>query len=184
VSDPDLTPTLPHNSVPPPPSQEEDAATVPHSLAPISGASEDQGEGSEESHSAWKQVWRGRWFVTGAAIVAFCAALALGQLSAKRHSVPLPTVSAAASLSTAAPSTVEQVDSPVASVASTDAPLPAAPAVATQSEAIPPPATSDSMQLPPMEVPPASKRGVVNKERGHTQSATPAPHKRFSPSQI
>ena len=59
LSDPDLTPTLPHNSVPPTPSSSSDPVTVPASLAPLSGAGEDEANGPEESHSAWKEVWRG-----------------------------------------------------------------------------------------------------------------------------
>src|SRR5436190_20228156 len=94
LSDPDLTPTLPHNSVPPTPSSSSDPVTVPASLAPLSGAGEDEANGPEESHSAWKEVWRGRWFVIGAAIAAFCAALAVGRWGARRHPVP-PTVSGA-----------------------------------------------------------------------------------------
>lgn len=191
MPDSDLTPTFPRNSVPLPERVEEEQLLLapPNSLAPISGTRDDQSDGSGEPESVWTGVWRGRWLVVGAAIVAFSAALAFGRWSTRKDSVlPLPMVSGATSPSKGAPSTGAQIDLTSSPVHSNDDPsLPATREAATvRSDTRAPAITSDSMALPPMEVPPVSKRNAgSSKDRAHrTQSAPTTLHKRFSPTEI
>jgi hypothetical protein len=187
MPDSDL-PRFPLNDAPSSPVQEDELATVPHSLAPLSGSN---GEGSPESESAWGEVWRRRWLVAGAALVAFLSALALGRLNAARHTdVPLPTLSGASeSPKLDVPATGTETEKPSPAPVQTAEPQNtpesdrAAPEMRGATPA--PVAPSDALEIPPMEVPPAKG---ASSGKGQPRRVTPpsstAPRKRFVPGSI
>jgi len=171
-----------------PPAHEEELPTVPHSLAPLSGA---DGEGSEgESESPWSEVWRRRWFVVGAALVVFLSALAFGRVRAARHAdVTFPTLSGASQTTKPdVPAIGNETDQspPVARGPESQSPVADEVAAREPPAGTPDPeATSEALEIPPTEVPPTkgSSSGRVRSRKAAAPAGT-APHKRFMPGAI
>jgi hypothetical protein len=151
-------PTLPNDG-----GWDEDAPTRLHSLTPL--ASESEAE-ARVSGSLWRDVWRRRWLLAGAAAVAFCSMLSLGRVlrgAPKAHTPP-----------------------PIRAVASYSVPEMAAPAVNLDPVEIdptpvsPPPAPSapaDESQTTPAGPPKAHARSVV-------RAPKPVLAKKFMPNEI
>jgi len=181
-------PTLPRNEVPDPPP--EDPPTIPHSLAPLSGSNAERAGGTEGSESAWSDVWRRRWLVAGAAVVAFLSALAFGRLSTTgRTTVPLPTVSGASLPPMAdvrAPAELATAQAALPSGESPPSPAATAATTATPIDTSTPVVDSETLEIPPTEVPPAN--GTVRSGKTRTRRvgapSSAAPPKRFMPGAI
>jgi hypothetical protein len=190
MPDSDLTPTFPRVSVPPPEKQpEEELPTVPHSLAPLSGEGSDE---AEPAQPGWSEVWRRRWLVVAAAVMAFLLALAIGRLNSSKHTdAPLPTLSGPSQPSNQdAPAIGAELEKTPPTAAPVEPQTPAGSEVAARETpgATPTPvATSDTLEMPAMEVPPGKGTAASGKARAHRSTAPstdPAPHKRFMPGSI
>lgn len=172
-------PTIPRSEPP----------TIPHSLAPLSGSNVDGTEAEEEeSRSAWSELWRRRWLVGVAAVVAFLSALAIGRLNAARNGDVPPTVSGASQPAKLDVPIAADLDrGPVARATEPQGPPPSeAPARDTPVETTAPVATSETLEIPAMEVPPP-KSGTSHATPRVRRATTPSdstPRKRFTPNAI
>jgi hypothetical protein len=161
-------------------------------LAPLSGSNDEEADQPEAPQPAVSHVWRRRWLVVAAAVVAFLTALGFGRLTAPRRAeAPLPTLSGASEPSKLdAPAIGADLEQGSPTAQATEVPVPAANELAAREKPRATPtaaATSDTLEMPAMEVPPSkgtASSGKIRVRRSAASSTDPPPHKRFMPGSI
>jgi len=169
----DELPTLPQLQEPIENNLWEDQLTVPDSVAPVEAPTIEQRDAALPSDSVWSHIWSRRGFLGTAAGVAFCSALALGRLKAAQPLPPVTIYSPRVTTNGAAAAPVDPVP----------APEQMSPAIDAEATAPATPPSTDTVK--PTEAPAVrAAHGTKMHNRSVVRAVTPAPRKRFRPSEI